>query len=85
MQEFSRGAKLAIVWLLIGTAVFVAVQAFEQRSRRPSWTVPQSGVVLGHALAVAEAGTAVVAGAGIDARESMTHGAAQCRMSRRAC
>ncbi len=43
------------------------------------------GVVLADALAVAEAGTAVVAGAGIDAREAMTHGAAQCRMSRRAC
>ncbi len=44
-----------------------------------------AGVILGHALAVAKAGTAVVAGAGVDAREAMTHGAAQWRMSRRAC
>ncbi|KAG1270372.1 hypothetical protein G6F66_013829 [Rhizopus arrhizus] len=42
-------------------------------------------VILGHALAVAEAGAAVVAGAGVDAREAMAHGAAQWRMSRRAC
>ena len=43
------------------------------------------GVILGDTLAVTEAGTAVVAGAGVDAREAMTHGVAQCRMSRRAC
>lgn len=36
-----------------------------------------AGVILGHALAVAKAGAAVVAGAGVDAREAMAHGVAQ--------
>lgn len=32
--EFPRGLRLAIVWLVIGTAVFLAVQAFQSQSQR---------------------------------------------------
>ena len=34
MQELSRAFKLATVWLLIGVAVFVAVQAVQSQQRR---------------------------------------------------
>jgi aspartyl protease family protein len=33
-RDFPRGLRLAIVWLLIGTAVFVAVQALQSRAER---------------------------------------------------
>jgi aspartyl protease family protein len=34
----SRGLRLAIVWLLIGTAVFLAVQALQSRAQRAAFT-----------------------------------------------
>lgn len=33
-REFPRGLRLAIVWLLIGTAVFLAVQALQAQAAR---------------------------------------------------
>lgn len=33
-REFPRGLRLTIVWLLIGTAVFLAVQALQARAER---------------------------------------------------
>ena len=33
-REFPRGLRLAIVWLLIGTAVFLAVQTLQARAER---------------------------------------------------
>ena len=42
-KEFPRGLRLAIVWLVIGTLVFLAVQAFQSRAERSRFSFDAVG------------------------------------------
>ncbi len=46
MKELPRGLKIATVWLVLGTLLFLAVQAFLSASRQTSWLVEGRGLVL---------------------------------------
>lgn len=46
MKELPRGLKIATVWLVLGTLLFLAVQAFLSASRQTSWLIEGSGLVL---------------------------------------
>ena len=42
-QEFPRGLRLAIVWLVIGTVVFLGVQALQSRAERSRFSFDVAG------------------------------------------
>lgn len=42
-REFPRGLRLAIVWLVIGTVVFLAVQAMQSQARRSRFSFDATG------------------------------------------
>lgn len=50
MKELPRGLKMATVWLLLGTALFLAVQAFLAERQRPSFIFGTGGLVLQRGL-----------------------------------
>lgn len=43
MNELPRSLKLVTIWLLLGTAVFLAVQAWEHQQRQSRFSVSDSG------------------------------------------
>lgn len=45
-RDFPRGLRLAIVWLLIGTAVFLAVQALQMQAGRSRFTFDAAAGVI---------------------------------------
>ena len=46
MKELPRSLKIATVWLVLGTVLFLAVQAFLAAGRQTSWLIEGSGLVL---------------------------------------
>lgn len=50
MTELPRGLKIATVWLVLGTLLFLAVQAFLAERQRPAIIVGRGGLVLQRAL-----------------------------------
>jgi aspartyl protease family protein len=45
-REFPRGLRLAIVWLVIGTAVFLGVQAWQSHAQRSRFSFDAGGGVI---------------------------------------
>jgi aspartyl protease family protein len=46
MKELPPGLKIANVWLLVGTALFLAVQAWLARRAQPQWALQGTALVL---------------------------------------
>ena len=46
MKELPRSLKIATVWLVLGTVLFLLVQAFLAASRQTSWIIQGGGLVL---------------------------------------
>jgi aspartyl protease family protein len=50
MNELPRGLKIATLWLVLGTLLFLAVQAFLAQRQRPAFVIGNGGLVLQRAL-----------------------------------
>ena len=73
MNDLPRTLKIATVWMVLGTAVFLGVQAFESQRQRMRFVAADGVIELRRARSASAAGSAVVV-APVSTRKSATAG-----------